>query len=249
MSFFDDLDEEVMVNTVTESVDEDLKRSGEGNVGDVCYYDLISNEFGLASSCDSTKTPVEIMDDWKIIQLGIVLNQHEEDQTVDVLMAGFLMAEPLSIPLSYWSKDKQPYIRAYAYDMFKRYVKAFFRQLPGYEQFLKLQIGLPTVADMMKVQQNSPEIFDTLRQLSRDKERFIEYYKRLHNNYIYVRHDNGRIYEMSIGEKADDKPSVIIPHAAVNGDFLCMFRHVDVFNKQKHNPDIKKDEQIFFGND
>ena len=88
--------------------------------------------------------------------MGIIINQHEEDKTVDVLMSGFLMKEPLTIPFSYASKDKQPYIRAYAYDMFKRYVKAFFKQLPGYEALSHLEITMPTVSDMLKIQEHSP---------------------------------------------------------------------------------------------
>lgn len=238
MSFFDDIDNELLTETVTQSVESELKHASEGNVGDVCYYDLLQNEFGLASSVDGSKTDVSLMDDWKVITMGIVLNQHEEDSTVDVLMCGFLMAEPLRLPVAYWHEEKRPYIRAYAYDMFRRYVKAFFRQCPGYEALLKLQITMPTVSDMLKVQQNAPDIFNTLQVLSKDDEKFDEYIARMYRNYIYVRHDNGRIYQMNINEDPEGRPAVIIPSAGVEGDFMCVFRHVDAFNKQKHNPEI-----------
>jgi len=74
MSFFDDMDNELLTETVTQNVESELKHAGEGNVGDVCYYDLLQNEFGLASSVDGSKTDVSLMDDWKVIMMGIVLN-------------------------------------------------------------------------------------------------------------------------------------------------------------------------------
>jgi hypothetical protein len=97
---------------------------------------------------------------------------------------------------------------------------------------------MPTVADMMKVQQSAPDIFNTLQQLTKDSDKFDEYIARMYRNFIYVRHDNGRIYQMNINEDPEGRPSVIIPSADVDGDFMCMFRHVDAFNKQKHKPEI-----------
>ena len=43
---------------------------------------------------------------------------------------------------------------------------------------------------------------------------------------------------MNINEDPEGRPAVIIPSADVDGDFMCMFRHVDAFNKQKHKPEI-----------
>ena len=97
---------------------------------------------------------------------------------------------------------------------------------------------MPTVSDMLKVQQSAPDIFNTLQVLSKDDEKFDEYIARMYRNYIYVRHDNGRIYQMNINEDPEGRPAVIIPSAGVEGDFMCVFRHVDAFNKQKHNPEI-----------
>ena len=179
--------------------------------------------------------------------MGIIINQHEEDQTVDVLMAGFLMKEPLVLPLDYMLPDRRPYIRAYAYDMFRRYVKAFFRQLPGYEALSRLDITMPTVSDMLKIQEHSPAIFTTLRTLTREPERFEEYFRRIFDNYIFVRHTNKRIYEMKLSREPEGKPDVIIPTAFVHGDFMCVFRHVDAFNKKKINEIADDKDNIFFG--
>ena len=74
---------------------------------------------------------------------------------------------------------------------------------------------MPTVADMMKVQQSAPDIFNTLQQLTKDADKFDEYIARMYRNFIYVRHDNGRIYQMNINEDPDGRPSVIIPSADV----------------------------------
>ena len=245
MSFFDE-NEDSLIEESLHSLDDDIRQSGEGNVGDVCYYDLITNEFGVASTVDSTKNNAALMQDWRYITLGIIINQHEDDKTVDVLMAGFLMAEPLRVPFSYYADDKRPYIRAYAYDMFKRYKKAFFKQCPGYEDLLKLDITFPTVSDMLKVHEHSPEIFNTLRMLTKDTEKFEEYYKRMFDNYIYVRHTNNRIYEMKLTRDKDVTPIVIIPDACVSGDFLCVFRHVDAFNKKKYQPTKDEQDNVFF---
>jgi hypothetical protein len=157
------------------------------------------------------------------------------------------MKEPLTIPFSYVSKDKQPYIRAYVYDMFKRYVKAFFKQLPGYEALSHLEITMPTVSDMLKIQEHSQQIFTTLRMLTKEPERFEEYYKRIFDGYIFVRHTNGRIYEMALSKEPDNQPDVIIPTAFVRGDFMCVFRHVDAFNQKKMEEILNdKDNNIFF---
>lgn len=61
MGFFDDLDESDIVQETSESLDDELRQSQEGNVGDVCYYDLISNEFGIASTVDPTKQNAAMM--------------------------------------------------------------------------------------------------------------------------------------------------------------------------------------------
>ena len=73
MSFFDE-NEDSLIEESLHSLDDDIRQSGEGNVGDVCYYDLITNEFGVASTVDSTKNNAALMQDWRYITLGIIIN-------------------------------------------------------------------------------------------------------------------------------------------------------------------------------
>lgn len=124
----------------------------KGDIGDVCYYDVFDNRFYVASAFDKSKISTgSIVRDNRVIVIGIIITQHDEDNTVDVLMSGFLMKTPLELPIMYYHKEKQPYIRAYVYKMYQRFIKAFFKQCPGYELLLNLDVTFPTVSDMLKI--------------------------------------------------------------------------------------------------
>ena len=220
----------------------------EGNIGDVCFYNVVNNSFDLASAKDYTKYDANLLKDWKSIILGIALNEDEKTKTFDILMAGFLMAKPLEIPYKYNQQDKRPYIRAYAFNMFQRYVSAFFKQCPGYKEFLNLDITMPTASDMLKIQKFSNEIFDSLEVVA-DQEKFKEFIDRLFNNYIYVRHTNKKIYQMKISKNEDEQPDIQIPSADISADFLCVFRNVDIFGKYTNNKlenNLEEDELVYF---
>ena len=107
MSFFDEIDDfEELIETESET---DFGNSLHSNVGDIVYYDPTSYQFMTASSFDSSKINVNCIDEnWRTIMLGVVIRQYE-DLSVDVLMSGFLMSEPLRLPIKYYYKDKRNY--------------------------------------------------------------------------------------------------------------------------------------------
>ena len=251
MDFIDELIEQGVFedeNSTSEFVSQ-VGTTEKGAVGDVCYYDVFDNRFYVASAFDQSKISTgSIVRDNRVIVIGIIINQHDEDNTVDVLMSGFLMKTPLELPIMYYHRDKQPYIRAYVYKMYQRFIKAFFKQCPGYEPLLNLDVTFPTVSDMLKIQANSAHIFDGLEEVSEDKDRFDQFVKRMFRNYIYVRHSNGRIYQMRISEEGEGNEDIRVPVATIDGDFLCVFRHVDAFDSQINNKiePIPDDERVFF---
>ena len=104
MSFFDEIDDfEELIETESET---DFGNSLHSNVGDIVYYDPTSYQFMTASAFDSSKINVNCIDEnWRTIMLGVVIRQYE-DLSVDVLMSGFLMSEPLRLPIKYYYKDK-----------------------------------------------------------------------------------------------------------------------------------------------
>jgi hypothetical protein len=247
MDILDELTYEDLYKPAVDKVVADGEKSFEGNVGDVCFYDVVENKFDLASLKDSTKYDINLVNDWKTIILGVALNQEKDTGHFDILMAGFLMAEPLYLPYEYHHKDKRPYIRAYAYKMFQRYVSAFFKQCPGYEELLKLEITMPTASDMMKIQKFSDEIFSSLRVVT-EPEKYQQFVDRMFDNYIYVRHTNKRIYQMKISRDADAQPDIRIPEAKISGDFMCVFRNVDIYGEyfDRLNGKLSEEEQVFF---
>lgn len=125
--FLDELTQDDMKFSAVDEIMEQQRHALDGNVGDVCYYDIVNRKFELASLKDTTKMDVTLINDWKTIVIGVALNQQKDKGTFDILMSGFLMAQPLLLPFGYARKEKQPYIRAYAYKMFQRFVKAFFK--------------------------------------------------------------------------------------------------------------------------
>lgn len=249
MDILDELTFEDLYKPAADKVIAEGEKSFEGNVGDVCFYDVVNQSFDLASMTDTTKYDVTLLDDWKTIILGVALNQERDTGHFDILMAGFLMAEPLRLPLDYYLKDRQPYIRAYAYKMFQRFVGAFFKQCPGYEKLLNLTIEMPTASDMLKIQKFSDEIFRALRVVT-EPEKYQQFVDRIFNNYIYVRHTNKRIYQMKINEEPDAQPDIRIPEACIDADFMCVFRSVDVYGKYfeqlNRNKEISDEELVYF---
>lgn len=250
MDILDELTQEAIAPSVDRMLSDDVVRTFEGNVGDVCFYDVVDEKFQLASLTDSTKYDASLVNDWKSIVLGVALNQEDGTGRFDILMAGFLMASPLEIPFEYHLPERKPYIRAYAYKMFQRFVSAFFRQCPGYEALLNLDISLPTVSDMLKIQKFSGEMFSSLKAVS-EPDKYAQFIRRLFQNYIYVRHSNKKIYQMKISENPEGKPDVRVPEAFISADFICVFRNVDIYgdffrNASAAENETDSDNELFF---
>ena len=122
-----DIDDEDEDYGIAEQLESHFTKILESNVGDVVFYDFDTNKFSSASVVDGTKISAEALSTWKnTILLGIVLNQHK-DRTVDVLMCGFLSANPIRPPLSYMLDNKRKYIREYIRQLYVRYISAFFK--------------------------------------------------------------------------------------------------------------------------
>ena len=224
-----DIDEEDEDYGVAEQLESHFTKILESNVGDVVFYDFDTNKFSSASVVDGTKISAETLSTWKdTILLGIVINQHK-DRTVDVLMCGFLSANPIRPPLSYMLDNKRKYIREYIRQLYVRYISAFFKQCPKYTPLEQMNITLPTVSDMLKVQYFQDTIFDALyHQL--DIEQYNKYIKRMFSNYLYVTH-KGKIYQMMLNSQGETtEPFSLIYPMAIKADFLCVFRHIDILN-------------------
>ena len=228
------LDELTIDDLSTSSVEKIIEQAGdplEGNVGDICYYDVVNRKFDLASATDPSKIDISVINDWISIVIGVALNQYEDTGLFDIMMSGFLMKEPMFAPSEYLRKSKRKFIRAWAHDMFRRYVSAFFKKCPGYEDLLNLEITMPTIDDMVKIQKNAEQIFDSLRVVTTPDE-FVPFFNRLFDNFIYVRHTNKKIYQMRINmDNPDAQPDIRVPAADIKTDFLCVFRKVDVFGR------------------
>jgi len=221
--FFDDIDDlEEILDEQTEEAASDPFGNNTSQIGSVVYYDPVGFTFMSASSDGSSLIDANIISDWRTIMLGTVINEYE-DKTVDVLMCGFLMAEPLRLPHMYLYEDKRKYIQNYVKDMFRRFVGAFFKQIPAYNELLKLDIDMPTVSDILHIRENFPQIFESLRVCS-DLKKFSEYINRFRSNYIYVMHKN-KMYMMRLSDE-EEKPDIIIPDAIYRADFICVFRHI-----------------------
>jgi hypothetical protein len=94
---------------------------------------------------------------------------------------------------------------------------------------------MPTVADMIKVQEHFNDIFRTLS-MTCDPKAFWKFRDRIYNNFIFVRHSNKKMYQMRIQEDPEEKPEVVVPIASIPIDFLCVFRNIDVFHKIPVDP-------------
>lgn len=231
MSILDELTIEDITTSTVKQIVEHAGNPLDGNVGDICYYDVVNRTFDLASATDPTKIDINVINDWRSIIIGVALNQYSDNGLFDIMMTGFLMDKPKYAPSEYRRLNKRPFLRAWAHDMFRRFVSAFFKRCPGYEDLLKLEITMPTIDDMVKVQKNSEAIFDSLRAVTSPDE-FVPFFNRLFENFIYVRHTNKKIYQMKINmENPDAQPDIRIPDATIPTDFLCVFRKVDVFGR------------------
>lgn len=230
MSFFDELDESVYeyLNSNDDLLD------NTHHIGDVVYYDPINFSFMVASKTNII-TPEDIKN-WNIIMIGIIININDNND-VDVLMSGFLTAQSIRIPFDYHRPAKRKYIRNYIKDLYRRYVSAFFKQCPSYQDLLKLDIEMPDVDDMKKIHADKEqEIFDNLK-ICTDDDSFNSFYKRLRNNYFYVMH-KGLMYQMKIQE--DEDVDIIIPDA-INAEFLCVFKHVNLYERLM-SAEVKNDD-------
>lgn len=227
-SFFDDITDDEIFNEIDDLVStDDENQQFLANLGDVVYYDLTNFTFTLASSSDSSKMNISLItSDWKYIIIGIVVKQHE-DLSVDVLMNGFLSAEPIRLPIQYYAEDKRKYIRPYIYNLYKRYVRAFFKKCPEYEDLLKLKIDMPSVSDLTNINENKETIFNSLKDLWKNETKFQIFINRFFNNFIYVR-ENHKIYQMEVFSD-DKKPNIIYPDI-FSSDFMCVFRNVKIFD-------------------
>ena len=92
-----------------------------------------------------------------------------------------------------------------------------------------MNITLPTVSDMLKVQYFQDSIFDALyHQL--DIVQYNKYIKRMFSNYLYVTH-KGKIYQMMLNPQGETtEPCSLIYPMAIKADFLCVFRNIDILN-------------------
>lgn len=203
-----------------DSLSDDPDESTLDDHGAVVYYNPVNFKFRVAST-HSCLNP-ENLKTWRCIIIGVVLRTYGDD-TYDVLMSGFLMATPLWLPAMYRQQGKRKYIRKYAKEMFKRYVSAFFKQCPAYEDLLNLEITMPEVSELRMIHDN-PDFFHNLEQCT-DTKNMLDFKKRLYENHIYATHNN-RIYMMKISDNPDKEPEIIIPDT-YPGDFLCVFRHVN----------------------
>ena len=106
---------------------------------------------------------------------------------------------------------------------------------------------MPTASDMMKIQKFSDEIFSSLRVVT-VPEKYQQFVDRLFDNYIYVRHTNKRIYQMKINREADGQPDIRIPEANISGDFMCVFRNVNIYGEyfDRINEKLSEEDQLFF---
>ena len=224
MSFFDEIEDDI--ESIVEQ--ENNVETKSSLVGSVIYYDPVMFDFKCASANSSSIIDANVISDWRTIMLGTVINDYG-DNIVDVLMGGFLMAEPLYLPFMYHHEDKRKYIRNYASSMFKRFVSAFFRQCPAYNDLLKLNIEMPTVSDMLTIENNYPDIFESLRVCS-DVNKYNDYISRLLNTYIYVTH-KGKIYMMLIKPETKEH-SVVYPDGFITADFLCIFRKLNLIKEK-----------------
>lgn len=191
--FFDELSVDDIIYS-----DDDYTFDNNSLIGSVVYYDPVGLQFMSAAAEGFSLIDANVISDWRTIIIGTVINQYE-GKTVDVLMSGFLMAEPLKLPHMYLYDEKRKYIKNYVKDMFRRFVSAFFKRVPTYNELLKLDIDMPTVSDILHVRENFPKIFESLRVCS-DSKKFSEYINRFVNNYIYVMHKN-KMYMMRLSEK------------------------------------------------
>ena len=108
-------------------------------------------------------------------------------------------------------------------------ISAFFKQCPKYTPLEQINITLPTVSDMLKVQYFQDTIFDALyHQL--DIVQYNKYIKRMFSNYLYVTH-KGKIYQIMLKPQSETtEPCSLICPMAIKADFLCVFRNIDILN-------------------
>lgn len=224
MSFYDELDESVL-EFLSDSDDSIQNEDGyySYEIGDVVYYDPLDFSFMVASK-DKLIAP-QYLKDWETIMIGIIIKVND-DNTVNVLMAGFLMADCLRLPMMYLNKTKKKFIRNYVKDMFRRYVSAFFKQCPGYQDLLKLDISMPDTDELKTIHANRETLFDNIR-LCSDQKSLTKYIHRLYNNYIYAVHNN-LIYQMKIDTESD--VDIQLPDVRP-AEFLCVFKNIDLNTK------------------
>lgn len=221
-----EMDEVSFEDIIGQSTDEEETDDSQTEIynyndfGSIVYYNPETFNFYIASMDHYIKP--ENLKKWKCIIIGVVLRTYN-DNTYDVLMSGFLMSKPLYLPMMYRDSSKRKYIRKYAKDMFKRYVRAFFKQCPSYEELLNLEITMPEVSEMSMIQETA-DFFRNLKRCT-DMEPMTAFLERFYDNYIYVTHEN-KIYMMKLNQNKDEKADIIIPDV-YPGDFLCVFRHVN----------------------
>jgi hypothetical protein len=53
---------------------------------------------------------------------------------------------------------------------------------------------------------------------------------------------------MKISRDADAQPDIRIPEAKISGDFMCVFRNVDIYGEyfDRLNGKLSEEEQVFF---
>jgi len=242
MSFFDENIDEIE-QVIEEQESSVTSFEPDSLIGSVVYYDPERFKFMVANADGSTFINANNISDWRTIMIGTVIGDNA-DKTVDVLMCGFLMAEPLYLPRMYHDPSKQKYIRNYAISMFRRYVSAFFKKVPAYNELSRLNITLPTVSEMRMIQDRYPDIFESMKVVS-DLHEFGKYVNRMFNNYLYVMHNN-KMYMMKINEDKS-KPDIIYPDVGYDGDFLCVFRKISLAKPKNENIEDGQANEQFFG--
>jgi hypothetical protein len=107
MSFFDENIDEIE-QVIEEQESSVTSFEPDSLIGSVVYYDPERFKFMVANADGSTFINANNISDWRTIMIGTVIGDNA-DKTVDVLMCGFLMAEPLYLPRMYHDPSKQKY--------------------------------------------------------------------------------------------------------------------------------------------
>ena len=208
-------------------------------VGDVVLYEPKTDSFNIAADRYYDCLPLECVNDVDYILIGIVIRQND-DHSVDVMMCNFLM-DNQKFP-SYHIDYKNPkFMRKSMWDLYRRYVKQFWKRCPDYKALFDMKMTPISVVDVIDICENMEYFFNCYKAIVGDSI-YTKFVTRLFEaNHVMCLHNNV-IYTAKLDVETERIYEIEIPHFTYF-DFLCVFRNINItdFNvsKIKDSPKIQ----------